>query len=412
MKTVPAIACSLAVGVSSAFAGYGDKVNGLPNWQERAILVLTNACRMAPTQYRDKYLGATYNILLPANYPAVPPVYWNLALNGSARFHAIQMADTCGMTHNSCNGDAFSTRIQLFYNNKSYTIGEDIAAGNTNPSATMTQWLLDEQNGTVPLDNTTCGTSRCDGHRWNIMSKSYREMGTGYAYGPQTYNYFWCQDLGGGAPEFGNPIVSAAHLFIETGKTTFLADYFDAAGKPSNPSLYVDNQKSSMTLLMGADSAGTYSVSLAKTTSCRNYYFTFTNAKGTLFRYPETGDLVTFGEGSCVRDFVPAESLSVGGMVPGNTAHNHGLTSRIDGACLVVTVAGAISAPVSTSIFDCAGRQLYSIVWAPGAFAAASQGRVIARNPIPGLLSPNMVLVKHCLASKQIVVETAVFLPR
>jgi hypothetical protein len=354
------------MGASSAFAGYGDKVNGLPNWQERAILVLTNACRMAPVQYRNTYLGATYNILLPANYPAVPPVYWNLALNGSARFHAIQMADTCGMTHNSCNGDAFNVRIELFYNNKSYTIGEDIAAGSTDPSGTMQQWLLDEQNGTVPLDNSTCGTSRCDGHRWNIMNKSYREMGTGYAYGPQTYNYFWCQDLGGGAPEFVNPIVSAAHLFIETGKTTFLADYFDPAGKPSNPSLYVDNQKSSLTLLMGADSAGTYSVSLARTTACRNYYFTFTNAKGTLFRYPETGDLVTFGEGSCARDFVPAESLSVGGMLGIPVLRDGRTTFSIKGSVLTARVRGKVNDIEESALYDSRGRSLVTIVWSVG----------------------------------------------
>lgn len=303
---------AVAAAASMCFSGYGDKVNGLPNWQERAIFVLTNACRMAPGQYRDVYVGASYAILLPSSYPAVPPVYWNLALNTSARFHAIEMADTCGLTHNSCNGDAFSTRVQLFYNNKSFTIGEDIAAGYSSPLATMSQWLLDKQsNGAVPADLSLCGTARCDGHRWNIMNPGYREMGTGYAYGPQTYNYFWCQDLGGGKPDFNNPIVGGVHVFVQTGTTTFLANYFDPLGKPSAPSLYVDNQKAALTLLMGADSAGTYSAALATANVCRSYYFTFLDVKGALWRYPETGDLVTFGEGSCGRDFVPPESLSV-----------------------------------------------------------------------------------------------------
>ena len=148
----------------SSFPGYGDKTNGLPSWQERAILVLTDACRMAPTQYRGAYVGVS-TILLPANYPVVPPVYWNLALNESAHFHAVEMADTCGLTHNSCNGDAFNVRIQKFYNNKSSTLGEDIATGYSDPFATMRQWLLDATNNVPATDNTMCGTTRCDGHR-------------------------------------------------------------------------------------------------------------------------------------------------------------------------------------------------------------------------------------------------------
>jgi Cysteine-rich secretory protein family len=360
MKRVPPpIILAVVTVASTCFAGYGDKVNGLPNWQERAIFVLTNACRMAPAQYRDAYVGASYTILLPSSYPAVPPVYWNLALNTSARFHALEMADTCGLTHNSCNGDGFSMRVQLFYNNKSYTIGEDIAAGYSSPLATMSQWLLDKQsNGTVPADLSMCGTSRCDGHRWNIMNRPYREMGTGYAYGPQTYNYFWCQDLGGGKPDFSNPIVGGVHIFAQAGMTTFLANYFDPLGKPSAPSLYVDNQKTAMTLLMGADSAGTYSAVLSTANVCRSYYFTFLDVNGALRRYPETGDLVTFGEGSCARDFVPPESLGVKqtgsnsmGLKP------HGLLINARDHEIVVTLGGSCEKPTGAELFDIQGRK-------------------------------------------------------
>jgi len=296
--------------ISQSFGGYGDKINGYPLWQERAILVLTNTCRMSPVEYRDAFVGQ-YNILLPENYPPVPPLYWNLNLNIASRFHCIQMADTCGMTHNSCNGENFSTRLQKFYLNKSYNIGENIATGNSSPIATMKQWIMDATSGVPAGDLTNCSGGRCDGHRWNIMNKNYKEIGTGYDSGAIQYKYFWCQDFGGGKPEFVNPIVSGVHLFVETGKITFLANYFDTLGKPQDKSLFVDDQEIDMSLLMGNDSAGTYSVVLTRAQACRYYYFSFTDIKGKKWRYPEEGYLVTYGEGSCIKDYISQESLSV-----------------------------------------------------------------------------------------------------
>jgi hypothetical protein len=356
MRIIPNSCLIVILSLYLSFAGYGDKTNGLPNWQERAILVLTNACRMSPVQYRDTYVGA-YSILLPANYPAARPLYWNLALNTSARFHAIQMADTCGMIHNSCNGESFSTRVQKFYNNKSYTVGEDIATGYATPQATMKQWLMDATNNVPAVDNAMCGTSRCDGHRWNIMNKGYREMGTGYDSGAIQYRYFWCQDLGGGKPEFNNPIVSGVHVFTETGKTTFMANYFDSIGKPLEALLYVDNQKTVMTLLMGADSAGTYSVALTKGATCRYYYFTFTDSKDKAWRYPETGYLLTQGEGACARDFVPPESLSVTGKVAYAFKNAGGKVVIIEQPSrLEIFITGFTYNPVYAVIIDLQGR--------------------------------------------------------
>jgi len=351
----------LITSIDISFAGYGDKTNGLPNWQERAILVLTNACRMAPTQYRDAYVGA-YSILLPENYPAVKPVYWNMALNESARFHAIEMADTCGMTHNSCNGESFLTRIQKYYT-KSSTVGEDIATGNATPQATMQQWLMDATNNVPAVDNSTCGTSRCDGHRWNIMNNGYREMGTGYDSGAMQYKYFWCQDFGGGKPEFDNPIISGVHLFLETGKTTFMANFFDSLGKPQDAAVYIDNQKTALTLLMGADSAGTYGVALIKGADCRYYYFSFTDSRGTVWRYPETGYLVTRGEGTCTRDFIPPESLSVNNSIFKGMSGYSGARVTIKKNVLTAFLMGHESKILHSSIFDVRGRKLGDIIW-------------------------------------------------
>lgn len=392
-------------------AGYGDKVNGFPNWQERAILALTGACRMAPVQYKNMFAGSTYAILLANNYPAVPPVYWNLALNESSRFHAIEMADTCGLTHNSCNGDAFNTRIQLFYANKSSTLGEDIAAGYSDPVATMSQWLLDEQNGVVPADLSMCGASRCDGHRWNIMNKSYEEMGAGYAYGPQQYNYFWCQDLAGGKPESNCPIVSACHFFPQAATTLFLANYYDTLGKPENVALYINDQKTAISLLLGTDSAGTYGVSATRANACRSYYFVFTDVKGTTWRYPATGDLVTFGEGSCARDFTPAESLSINSRPETLMPSGRRSAAALRGNRIVLYCYGLSSVPASTSILDTRGRLCGIIQWNASDVSFSTRTGVIAQRDIATSLPAGVAVLRHRYVGGDCEIETVLRQP-
>jgi hypothetical protein len=299
----------LVVSVLAQQRGNGDKVDSFPSLNERQLLVLTDACRMAPAQYRDLYIG-NYQVLLPANYPAVRPLYWNLALNKSAHAHTLDMAFNCGMQHPSCDGTAWNTRIQSFYGSKNSMIGENIAAGNQTALATLKQWVLEVNPSTtpVPVDKDPAGG---DGHRKNIMNGSYKELGCGYAKGTQQYTYFWTQDFAGGKPDFSNPLVAGSHFFIETGKTTFFVDYYDSTGVvPTDVSCTIDGQKTAMTLVMGSDGKGTYSLVQTKGTLCRQYYFSCTR-NGTACRYPEYGVLLTSGEGTCTKDYIAPESLSV-----------------------------------------------------------------------------------------------------
>jgi hypothetical protein len=312
------------------------------------------------------------------------------------------MADTCGMTHNSCNGESFSTRLQKFYNNKSYTIGEDIAAGSTTPQAAMKLWLMDPTNNVPAVDLAMCGTARCDGHRWNIMNKGYREMGTGYAYGAMQYNYFWCQDFGGGKPEFDNPIVSGVHVFTETGKTTFMANYFDSIGKPLEASLYVDNQKTAMTLLMGGDSVGTYGVALTKGSACRYYYFAFTDSKGKAWRYPETGYLVTQGEGACARDFVPPESLSVRTGSLKYISEKDQICLKITGEVLTAWLYKSSNVLLQSTVFDASGRLVTVLSWKndmASSESTISGGKKVYRAVVGRTLRHGVYLVKSRLSN-------------
>lgn len=158
----------------SAFAQYSDPTGGYPSWYERSLLTLTDACRVDPTGFRDAYLGST-TILV--KYRAADPVFWNYDLNRGARSHAQDMANNCGLQHNSCDNTAWNLRLESYYANKSPYIGENIAAGDPTPMGTMKMWLLDATNNVVPADSTFSSTgARLDGHRANITDVSRNRM--------------------------------------------------------------------------------------------------------------------------------------------------------------------------------------------------------------------------------------------
>jgi hypothetical protein len=359
-----------------SLAGYGDVSGGLPSWKERQILVLTNACRMAPIQYRDTYVGS-FAILDSSKYPAVPPLYLNPQLNASARAHSLDMGDTCGiMQHNSCNGTAWNTRIKAYYTASS-SIGENIAVGNADPFTTMNQWIMDTPQGSdqPAPDFSWCKTStgdssRCDGHRSNIMSKQYKEMGAGYAYGTNSaarFHPFWVQDFGGGKPAYSNPIVGGSHFLKETGKTTFLANYYDPALKaPAEASVTIAGQKFTMTLKMGKPFQGTYELAASRGSACRDYFFSFTDAAGKTWRYPEQGTLVTSGEGGCTGEYKNlTDRIDLPAPCDGSGI---ALAMKSSSRGNVMTLAFPRSTPLpqSASLVDGSGKALFNSPWPKG----------------------------------------------
>jgi hypothetical protein len=305
LRLLPVVVLLFLSLSSQSVAGYGDTVAGYPAYKERAALVLTNACRMAPAGFRDKYVG-NYTILLPQNYPAVRPLYWNLQLNKSSRAYAVDIANNCGLqaTHMSCDGKTtFDQRIRSYYIPPGW-IGENAATGYADPLQTIGQWLMD---GNPPAVDK----SGSDGHRKNIMDTNFREVGVGYAHGTKQWYDFWVEDFGAGTTAFKNKIAGAAHFFFKQDSVTFWANFYDSAGlAPRETSLYVNGQKYGMTLHLGTAARGTYQAKLAAGTACRNYYVSFTDANGSAFRYPENGVLVTNGEGGCTTEYLPNSAVS------------------------------------------------------------------------------------------------------
>lgn len=283
------LAAMLQTGL--AHAGNGDPVNGHPNYRERAILALTNACRQGPQDYRDEYLDNSH-ILKSANYPPVAPVYWTLGLNRSARAHSIDMASGPCFQHDSCDGTSLWDRIGAYY--EATSMAENIAAGYRSPLASVNGLLLD---GGAP------DHSRGDGHRKNIMAAKFREMGSGSAFGGPSRTYD-TQDFGNGQPDFDTPLASGSHVLLE-GTITFLASYAARDGRaPKEAALRLDGESIPMKVGFGSRNNGTYRATLPAGDECRSYRFQFKDATGHEWSYPEAGVLFTTGEGGCKREYL------------------------------------------------------------------------------------------------------------
>ncbi|MBD3343906.1 MAG: hypothetical protein GF401_02450 [Chitinivibrionales bacterium] len=293
--------------VYSANRGYGDpseEYPGYPGWHERNIHLWSNVCRLDPTGFRDTYVG-NYSILLPQNYPPVGPLYRQIDLNRAARFHADEMANDCGLQHESCDNTSARARILSYYDNSS-TWGENIATSRPSALGTVIQWVMD---GNPPAADDP-GRLGADGHRTNIMNEDFKELGAGYAYGSQEWYHFWVQDFGGGTSAYSyHPVASGSHVFADNDSITFLATYYDPDRPPQEGMVIIAGTAHPLELHLGSEDKGVYSFSQKRNSGCRHYYFTFGDHQGGIHRYPEGGSLVTFGEGDCETDYAPLESL-------------------------------------------------------------------------------------------------------
>jgi uncharacterized protein YkwD len=130
------------------------------------VLALTNAARA-----QGQTCGTT-------TFPAVGALTYNAALEQAAQGHAADMAVKNYFSHTSQDGRDFSARITAT-GYKWYTIGENIAAGQTTPETVVAGWLKSE------------------GHCRNIMNGSFKELGVGYAANASSsYRTYWVQDFG------------------------------------------------------------------------------------------------------------------------------------------------------------------------------------------------------------------------
>jgi hypothetical protein len=286
---------------------YGIPVNGFPDWHERAVLALTNAVRLSPVPYKQSPIYAartpTLNIptVLSATYPARGPLYNQQDLNHSSRQHSVEMATLNYFAHESFDGGTPGVRIKSYYT-LSGTWGENIAAGNLDPIATMHQWLCDKASGATVCCNDG---ATCDGHRKNIMAGNFHALGVGYGHtASSTYKDYWTQDFGGVANPPAPPLVDGAHLLMGSTQTRFIAN-FVATTAAQSMWLVISDVPTAMAVDLGSASNGTWFVTTSRGSTCRPYYFVAIDASGLAWRYPASGAFMTGGEGSCTQDYMP-----------------------------------------------------------------------------------------------------------
>lgn len=96
----------------------------------------------------------------------------------AARLHSQDMAAQNYFSHTSLDGRKFSERITAAgYEYR--TCGENIAAGQSTPTAVVDSWM------------------HSDGHRANILNPDYCDIGVGYAAADTAdYPHYWTQDFG------------------------------------------------------------------------------------------------------------------------------------------------------------------------------------------------------------------------
>jgi len=279
----------------------GAPVGGYPSLFERQLLVYTNAVRMAPQQYRDKYMAGFQpnpsSIL--QSYTALGPLYYEPKLNQSARFHAQDMASNGCFQHDSCDGTAWSARIWSYYP-QALTIGENIAAGYASAKSCVDVLLCDAAGGQCAQDKTSQA-----GHRTNIMSASFGLVGTGYVLETKSaWRHYWVQDFASDDLAGRPPLVAGCHDFLLAGKTSFLLNYRDPTNQaPASVQVVLDGTVYNLTLDLGTPAAGTYRLDVNKAGGCRQYYFQAVTAGGQSWRYPGPGVFLTSGAGACTGDY-------------------------------------------------------------------------------------------------------------
>ena len=257
-----------------ALAGYGDvSSDGKPSWAERDMHVWTNAVRVDPEAFSSDYStgGCSFDRFLAAEKTPKAPLGYDPNLNDAARFHSTDMNDNNHFDHSSSDGTSFGDRISRFYD--SGFAGENIAVGYADTYVVVTQgWMCS------------------DGHRANIMTDGYTELGTGVV------NAYYTQNFGGGSRDSTHPVGMGSHFPGSANhEATFMADWSDSEA-PAYFQVVVDGEAYDLELEYGVEEQGMYAADVSpEAVECHKYYFAWEDASGTTAVFPEEGSY-TYGE--------------------------------------------------------------------------------------------------------------------
>lgn len=258
---------TLAAAAAPGSSVYGVPVDGYPSAEERALVLWTNAARVAPEEFERDYAQAYHPCTLDdfesSERRAKDPLYIDLALTEVARFHSNDMAENGCFQHESCDGTDTWSRIGRYYDESSY-LGENIVMGTSDPYyAVFQMWMCS------------------DGHRANIMNGDYNEMGGGIR------GSYMTQDFAAGTLAEGSPPVRVA---AEVGGT-FYADWGDS-GAPSRLEVVVDGHATPLELELGEDERGVYAAEPGVEGECTPWHVAWETRDGESGAFPAAGSFL------------------------------------------------------------------------------------------------------------------------
>jgi hypothetical protein len=296
----------------AAITGYGDPVDGYPSADERTLVLWTNAARVAPDAFTSDYRagGCSTSDFARDERQAKAPLYLDLALTEAARFHSDDMRKNGCFQHDSCDGTDTWDRVARFYRDSNQGVGENIAYGSDDPRYTvLSMWMCSEA-----------------GHRANIMSGDFNEMGAGVS------GSFMTQDFAAGELKEGSPPVRVAS---EIGDAVY-ADWGDDDA-PARLVLNVDGERSDLVLNKGTTEQGIYYAAIDGAPECTPWRVEWQTSAGDAGSFPATGG---FRMGGCEEEYDAAVSF---GSVPGSDDDLDGVTPLGAVLCGTPTSAGALA---------------------------------------------------------------------
>lgn len=126
----------------------------------------------------------------------LPPLSWNEQLTTAARKHSEDMATRGFFDHTNPSGIDAAQRVSNAGYSYNWT-GENIASGYPSPTKVMEGWM------------------NSPGHRQNILSPNYRELGVGYHMrrdDPKNMTHYWTQNFG--TSQDRHPLVIAGEAWV------------------------------------------------------------------------------------------------------------------------------------------------------------------------------------------------------
>jgi MYXO-CTERM domain-containing protein len=254
---------TLSAAAALATIGYGEVVDGQPNWAQREMHVYTNFARVAPEDWESEY-DCSLSEFTSDERTAKAPLYYHDGLTEIAQAHSEDMDSNEFMAHESSDGTDFGTRVWPWYDGM--MIAENVAWGYVD-------------NWDVVFEGWMCSA----GHRENIMSGDLEDVGTGVS------GRSYTQDFGAGAATTDIQVAMGIHYPADpVREIEFMATWEDDEG-PAGLWVETADDCHEMTRLAGTDARGAWSVETESDDGCAAYRFVWETASGVGGELPETG---------------------------------------------------------------------------------------------------------------------------